>query len=279
MSKADSFDKRYFISLGISREFPMEHLQAWVESESESADALLCYGARLLQRSWDIRGYGRGHEVGKDKWQSFYDSLDETSDVLLRYAEESPEDPTPWAYLIMASTWNAHDMNTRKYYFCKAIERDENNWAAHMHMIIALSQKWSGSNEEMIRFAERVADEAEDGSDLPIILIKAYLENWKYLDVFQGELEEAEAFIQSEEIRSRALAAYHKSLGSDKHRELSTTIFARYNASSWFWVVKDAPVLKVEFDKLGDNIEDIHWRWAGSEGELYQAREFAKKAG
>jgi len=273
MFDADSFDRRYFVSLSISREFPEELLKEWLSTEPTS-DALLCYGAHLVQKSWSVRGYGRGYEVKQEKWEKFYESLARTREVLLQCAESNPKDPTPWAYLIMISTWSSDDMDTRSYYFDQAILRDQNNWAAHLHMIIALSEKWGGSNDRMIDFAETVADEAEDGSDLPIILLKAYIEHWKYLDVFIDQPEKAQAFIDSHETKSRAVAVYNKSLGSKYHRNSSTSIFARYNASSWFWIVKDRELLKRELDELGDTIENIHWRWAGSEGELKAARNF-----
>ena len=276
MSEAETFADRYFISVSVSRLFPLEQLAAWVESEPDSADALLCYGARLLQWSWDARGYGRGHEVSDEQWSLFFERLEQTRDVLIRCTNERTEDPTPWAYLIMVSTWYSDEPDDREFYFEQALQRDPENWAAHMHMVIALSEKWGGDNDEMMAFAEEVAENAPEGSDLPIIMLKAYIEYWKYLDIFVDESIEALKFIKSRETKERTINAYRKSLGSNRHADCATTIFARYNASSWFWIVKHRELLETELGALGDKIEDIHWRWAGSEGELDDARAFVK---
>ncbi len=277
MGKARTFDDRYFYSVSISREFPLQYLEDWVKAEPESPDALLCYGARLLQRSWLARGYGRGESISDEKWQDFFEWLDKTSEVLIKCTEVSPEDPTPWAYLIMVATWRSEDNDVRKNYFDEAIRRDKSNWPAHMHMTIALSEKWGNSNEEMVQFAERVADDAEEGSDLAIILIKAYIEHWKYLCFFEDKEDEANHFIKSAIVRARAEFVYEKSIGSPNHMTSSVTVFARYNASSWFWIVRNKELLGKELNLLGDNIEDIHWSWAGSQNELKAAKQFVNE--
>lgn len=275
MSEASSFEERYLYTVSISRLFPMEVLERWVNDEPHSADALLCYGARLVQWSWNARGDGMEEQPSRVKWKIFFERLDKTRGVLLKSAGLMPTDPTPWAYLIMVSTWNSDDFDTREFNFNQAVERDPHNWAAHMHMIIALSQKWGGNNQEMLAFAEKASNDAPVGSDLPAILIKAYLENWKFLSVSEEKSGDADAFIKSDEIRTKAEEAYSRSLGATEHVETAVSIFARYNTSAWFWIVKDKSRLKQDLDKLGSNIEDIHWRWAGPEGNLSDARKFA----
>ncbi|MDE1465572.1 tetratricopeptide repeat protein [Spartinivicinus poritis] len=278
LAEAKSFEERYFFSVSISRLYPIEILERWVSKEPKSADAFLCYGARLVQWSWAARGYGMGNQVGKERWKVFFERLEKAHSVLMKSANLMPSDPTPWAYLIIVSTWNSDDHETRSYYFDQAIERDPYNWAAHMYRVIALSEKWGGDNEEMISFAERASINAPPGIELPAILIKAYLEYWKYLDVFQDKPDEANTFIQSEEIQSKALSAYMRSLGSENHKETAVSIFAHYNTSAWFWVVRNQKILKHDLDYLGEKIEDIHWRWAGPEGELNEARSFSNKS-
>jgi tetratricopeptide (TPR) repeat protein len=274
LSEAKTFEERYFYSVSISREFPLEILERWTNEEPDSADALLCYGARLVQWSWDARGYGRGFQVSEKKWDRFFERLAKTESVLMKCAEEMPSDPTPWAYMIIVSTWNSEDHDIRFSYLEQAVSRDPYNWAAHMHMIIALSEKWGGDNEEMIAFAEKVAKSAPAGSDLPTILIKAYLEYWKYLNIFQDKPDEADKFLRSSDIQENAVKAYLRSLASEDFQETAVSIFARYNISAWFWLIRDRERLKNNLDILGNDVDDIHWRWAGTEGELKEARDF-----
>lgn len=270
-----NFQERYLISVSVSRVYPIELLERWVIDEPDSADALLCYGARLVQWSWDARGYGRGSDVSRAAWDEFFKRLAKTRAVLMKCTEAMPSDPTPWAYLIIVSTVSGDDHDDRAYYFEQAVERDPLNWPAHMHRVIALSEKWGGDNRAMIKFAEEASNNAPEGSDLAAILIKAYIENWKYLDMFEDKPAEAKQFLNSADIQAKAVAAYQRSLGSSLHKDTANSIFARYNTSSWFWMVKDKLRLKQDLSALGGKIEDIHWRWAGSEGDLSKAKKFA----
>lgn len=266
--------ERYFYSVCMSRNMYPKTLDQWTEDFPESGDALLCYGARLLQWSWSARGYGRGAEISDSQWEEFFKRLDKTRHILLKSAEKSPEDPTPWAYLIMVATWYSDPEEIKYNYFNEAISRDPENWAAHMHMIIALSEKWGGSNEEMIEFARNASTNAPVGTDLKAIVVKAYIEYWKYLDMFEDNPEDARSFISDENIKSDIINAYNLSLAHNNFSESKVSIFVRYNLSGWFWVTKDKTRLNNELSILGNQIEDIHWRWVGTEGELQAARTF-----
>jgi hypothetical protein len=274
----NSPEDRYFHSVSLSRNMLPQTLETWTKDYPDSGDALLCYGARLLQWSWSARGYGRGAEISESQWQEFFSRLDKTRQVLLKCTEKSPEDPTPWAYLIMVATWYSDSEEVKYNYFNEAVTRDPINWAAHMHMIIALSEKWGGSNEEMIQFARNASNDAPIGTDLKAILVKAYIEYWKYLDMFVDMHEEANAFISDESIQSDIINAYNDSLVHNDFSESKISIFARYNLSGWFWITRDSSRLNNELSILGNKIEDIHWRWVGTEGELQAARAFVNES-
>jgi len=268
---------RYFYSVCMSREMPLNTLEQWTKDFPESGDALLCYGARLLQWSWLARGYGRGGDVSESQWKEFFTRLDKTRQVLLRCTEKSPEDPTPWAYLIMIATWHSDSEALKYSYFNEATARDPSNWAAHMHMIIALSQKWGGCNDGMVEFARNAAQNAPLGSDLNAIVVKAYIEYWKYLYSFEDSPDDAREFILDDNIQRDIVEAYNNSLAHADFIESKVSIFVRYNLSGWFWMTRDRSRLRTEFLVLGNKIEDIHWRWVGSEGELSDAKSFANQ--
>jgi len=96
----DNWNYRYFYSLAMSRHFPIKKIRNWIEQESNSSDAYLVYGARLLKESWNARGYGRGSEVNEDRWRKFYELLDQTESVLLRAAQTKENETTPRGYTI-----------------------------------------------------------------------------------------------------------------------------------------------------------------------------------
>lgn len=268
---------RYFYSVCMSRNMHLDALDRWTKDFPESGDALLCYGARLLQWSWLARGYGRGGDVSEFQWKEFFNRLDKTRQGLLRCTEKSPEDPTPWACLIMIATWHSDSKELKYSYFNEAIARDPNNWAAHMHMIIALSQKWGGCNDGMVEFARNASANAPQGSDLNAIVVKAYIEYWKYLYVFEDSPEDAREFILDESIQGDIVEAYNNSLAHADFTESKVSIFVRYNLSGWFWMTRDRSRLSAELSVLGNKVEDIHWRWVGAEGELKDAKSFVSR--
>ena len=274
----DSHEERYFYSVSMSRIMFPQALDKWTNSHPDSGDALLCYGARLLQWFWSARGYGRGAEISEAQWKEFFRRLDKTRQVLLECADKTPEDPTPWAYLIMVATWYSDSDELKFEYYEEAIARDPYNWAAHMHMIIALSEKWGGDNQEMLEFARKASRNAPTGSDLKLILVKAYIEYWKYLDLFENKIDEANDFLMDKNIQKDIVDLYNDSLNHESFKETKITIFVRYNLSGWFWLTRDRSRLKKELSILGNKIEDIHWRWVCTEGQLEDARLFANES-
>jgi hypothetical protein len=265
---------RYFYSLALSRSFPMEALQRWAESEPGSADAHLVYGARLLKWSWDARGYGRGHDVSQEQAKEFFRRLALTRAALETSADLHGEDPTPWTYLVMVALYDNSGLEASGECFQQAAARDPENWPAHMHRLMSLTEKWGGSHSQMFEFARESASIARPHSLLPLLITKAHLEYWKYLAMFQNDEAQATEYLKSKDAREETLAAYQKTLGSQQY-EPREALFARINAIGWFWLSRNREPLRNELRVLGGRLDDIHLRWVGSEGELARARQFA----
>lgn len=272
----DAWDQRYFYSVSFSRVFKLEVLEKWVQDEPQSADAWLVYSAALVIGSWNIRGYGRGNDVSEKKWEDFHQALEDTEVALLKAAKLNPSDPTPWAYLIIIETWGGGDYDSKRQYFSNAIERDPENWIAHIHMVIALSKKWGESNHQrMMRFAKEAAAQARPGSDIPIVLIKAYLELYKFRLEFEDNEKSAVQLLESADVEEKTMEAYNNSLGHPDHRDNKTTIFARYNFSGWMWALDKKDLLKSQFDEMGKSISAVHWLWVGFDCDFKEAKKFA----
>src|SRR5262245_34155781 len=131
---------RYFYSLTMSRSFPLPLLQQWAETEPTSADAHLVLGARLLKMSWEARGYGRGRDVTEERAREFFRLLALTGDAMEESARLHPDDPTPWALLVMVSLYNNAGQNDEHRCFAEAVSRDPENWPAHMHRLMGLTE-------------------------------------------------------------------------------------------------------------------------------------------
>ena len=267
-SQLKKHDERYFYSLCASRFVTLDLMRKWVKSDPESRDAYLCLGAKLIQSAWDARGYGRGNEISEKSWEKYSEYLDEAGVALSKCIELDDNDATPWAYLLVVATGLSFDRDDKDYYFENAVARDPENWAAHMHMIIAISEKWGGCNREMVKFAKEASNKAPKGSDLSLLFVKAYLEEYKYLELFQQNESGALIYKGSEAIANEISDAYDQSDIAKNIESKKTSIFVRYNVSSWFCLTSDFSRLKNELGNMRGRIQDIHWRWAGAEGML-----------
>lgn len=261
-------DERYFYSLCVSHYVSTKILKKWVKEDSGNADAWLCLGAKYLQDAWEARGYGRGHEISESSWNKYFEIMDLAKESLGKAIELNQDDATPWAYYLVISTGCSFELEEKYQIFEEAVARDPQNWAAHIHMIVALSEKWGGSNDEMMKFAIEASAAAPVGSDLSLLFVKAYLEKYKYLSFFEENEIEANKFVNSQSVVEDVANAYDKSAISLNKETLKTSIFARYNVSAWFYYSNDKQRLKNELLGLGERISDVHWRWAGPEGAL-----------
>lgn len=270
----NDWSKRYFYSLAMSRQFPSKKLDKWVRDEPDSADAHLVYGARMLKMAWEARGYGMGREISEERWENFYRLLEQTEIILLRAANLNQADPTPWAYLIMVAVYRSVDESLEEKYFNEAVARDPENWHAHMNRLTALSEKYGGSHEAMFEFARTAGERSRPGSLLRCLILKAHSECWKYIKYFDGDEQAASDYRRRPDVIAECLTAYGDSLAQydvGNH----DVIFVRINAAGTFWVLSQAEPLRRELQKLGSQIEDVHWRWVGTEGELADARKLA----
>lgn len=265
---------RYFYSLAMSRSFPLELLAQWTESESTSADARLVYGARLVKWAREARGYGLGSTVSEKRAEEFYRRLEMARKVLEECWRLRPEDPTPWVLLIMVAVYLQMGEEAEREFFDEAVARDPDNWHAFVNRLTGLSRKYGGSHELMYAFARHSAVQARPGSLVPLLLTKAHSEYWKYLHLFQDKYAEAAQFLNEQLPRDETVAAYQRTLGSHRY-EKRVALFARLNATGWFWLIKNREILGRELRELNGCIHDIHWRWVGTEGDLAKARKLA----
>ncbi|MDX1455151.1 MAG: hypothetical protein R3217_06835 [Gammaproteobacteria bacterium] len=273
----DEHAGRYLFTLACSHALTKKRgIDAWARREPESADAQLVLGACQLRRAWLARGYGRGFQVSRRKADNFETELQACDESLQRAARLSPDDPTPWAYLVMVATWRGESLESRWQCFEQAIARDPDNWAAHLHMTVALSEKWGGSHAAMFEFARERAGAAPEGSDVHMVLAKAHLERWKYHWMFDGDDDAAVLYARNQAVLAETITAYERSLASDQHEEKATTFLARVNAAAWFFVQNDHQRLVEQLEHLGGGLRDPHWIWAGLDGAVADAWRFAR---
>jgi len=159
-------------------------------------------------------------------------------------------------------------------FFSQAISRDPQNWHAHINRLTGLSEKYGGSHSEMFKFAREARQDLPKHSLLHCLVLKAHSEYWKYKYAFEDDDAAAESYRDNQDAISECLDAYNMSL-ANCDLKLPESIFVRINAAGTFYLFRQKSPLKRELHVLGESLQDIHWRWLGTEGQLAEAKQLA----
>ncbi len=121
---------------------------------------------------WQRRGVGFRPKSVTEFWKH----LEEAKPQLVKSAETSPRNATPWAWLIYQATGVEDSIETAQGYFREAVRRHPTSRIAHSFMIQKLSPKWGGSREEMMAFARTSSAGFPSGKHAHIVVAEAHLE-------------------------------------------------------------------------------------------------------
>lgn len=270
--------QRHVTCVALSQRFPLKILNAWADEEPGSADAHLLLGVRQIQWAWSARGYGRGEGVSDARALRMMQRLELAMRSLQRSAELNPSDPTPWAFMLKAGVYGEGHPEAQREFLHQAVQRDPEHWAAHDYYLLGRCYKWHGSHSEMFDFARQTAQGASERSLLPLHVISAHMHRWVYYDRFDEDKEAAEAYLQRPDVRQETIEAYERCLGKYDY-DYEEAFFARTLTSAWFWLLKDKPRLRREFEALGPNLISHHWAMTAGDLELSTAREWMSPQG
>ena len=269
----NDWDQRYYIIEALGDSFPLGILEDWVENEPESADGFLLLGLRLMNIAWSIRGAGQANTVSEEQHEKFFECLKESYHALNLACQYREADPTPWAILILVNLYASQGAEAIEQCFNEAISKDPDNWLAYKNRTFTLTQKWGGDNQQMLDFARDAANKAPAGSLVPIVLLKAMAENHFYFEQFADDQPAADEFAADSAIQAEAMAAYHKCFADGTADKSKCAVFARHEASVWFWTCRNLPELKQQFDILGGRIHPQHWVRFGKADQFGDALE------
>jgi hypothetical protein len=269
------FDQKYVNAAAAGSCMRLSALEEWCKKMPRCGDAWLCKGEAYVTWAWQARGGGLGDNVSEEDWATFYRRLEQAWTFLRHAAKLNTDDPTPWCFMLTICTVHPKLNSYRQACFNKAIERDPESWPAHANMVSALAQKWYGEHEEMLDFAYDAAINARDGSDIPMVLVEAFLKYHFYLVVFDKDEAGAQRFLDRADVREAAENAYRRSLGHPRYQKRKTSDSAMHTATCWYWLIRDRHKLKRCFEQLDHELFDAHWTGLCALGDVSDAREFA----
>jgi hypothetical protein len=253
-------------------------LQSWCDNQPGSAVAHLLAGRHAMGWAWEARGYGKSDTVSDSEDDLFEERLVKAQQHLRRAAELEPGDPTPWACLISVQLRGlGGDIDLGHKLFSEAVKRDPLQRTAHIEMVMALANKWSGAGHEpMFEFARQAAASAPDGSDVPLVLMMAHLERWLWESHFEEDDAAADAYLEDSGVLAEAAAAYDRSLGAASHVPRRSSVHFHNLAAAWFYLVEDRARLSREIAAIGTAVTDRPWQYLDDPGVVFaQAKELA----
>ncbi len=148
----------------------------WCLDEPDNPDAVLMRARSLIARAWEVRGSGWAKSVGAGRFEEFHQTLLMAVPLCHRAARLAPQDPTPWAVLLLLITALGGSRSDFDRCWAEVIARDPFHREAHNFRLMYLCQKWRGSHQEMFAFARSVAAAAPPGSPLHILPVQANAE-------------------------------------------------------------------------------------------------------
>ncbi len=245
-------------------------LQAWMRTDPLAALPRLLHGRFYIDFAWEARGYSADFSVPEVTKNLFQERLQVAEQDLLQAIQLDPEDPTPYAYLLMVARGLRRGRAAGQTYFQAATQRDPENFYAHMQMLSLLSEQWGGNFEEMFAFARQVVAQAKPKSMLPAIVISAHIERWigftlcaeDPYDGYTKAEKEAKAYVANAEVQSECREMYLRLKEAEVSHSPLALIPAKNLAAFWFYLTKEKDLLRPLIQELGPSrITRLPWEY------------------
>jgi len=148
-------------------------LEQWRRARPDSCTAATVHALLLVQRAWAIRGSGYAHSVPANRMAHFRVGLQAAMDAAREAAALADEDPGPWVVMVTAARGLPYEHDEFQELWEGLVTRAPYHYAGHLEALQRWCAKWDGSDELMMRFAERAVHRAPAGSPLAGIYLYA----------------------------------------------------------------------------------------------------------
>lgn len=240
----------------------------------------LIMGCLEIERAWGARGGGVSSTVSDDGWQGFFKHLQGAAQHLQYAGEQDQADPTAYAFLQPVAMGLQLEHDQAREWLEIALDRDPYHKQAHSNHLFLLCKKWGGSHDQMFDFARATVAKSPSGSVLKALIYAAYQEYYLYLWAFEENEKAANEFIFDPAIRNEALEIYNDSLAQRPQITQVSDYWHHNLAMWWFYMQKNAPLVRAESKKIGDHMTEFPWRlfFNGIAAGYELARDFGKKS-
>ena len=262
------WEERSFVLSQLADETPLDVLDVWCRFDPTCPEAWLLRGVRRIRWAWEARGGDRASEVEEEAWEVFFQRLHSAESDLLWAAELVPEDPTPYSSLISVAMGLSQGKEAVVSHFKAATARAPEFLAAYSRATHALTEKWSGTHDDMFAVARQAAKLAKPTNDLAVVLIDAHVERWLYFDSFDEDEEGAKAYLHDREVVSEVAMLYDRTMRRGRPSKRSGSKGAFNIAAFWFYLVRDKNRLRDSLRKIDEDFREHPWAYFADPDEV-----------
>jgi len=153
-------------------------IQMWVEKQPSNALSHLFNGALFTHKAWVSRTGLRAKYVTQKQANGFFQNLELAYEYLQTAIKLDASEAESYARTIRVLMGFSQPIELLYEYFHALQEIEPQHLYGHMYMLNALSEKWLGSNEQMMEFVEQVKPNIPNGSLLHLLTPMAHVEVW-----------------------------------------------------------------------------------------------------
>jgi hypothetical protein len=169
----------------------------WVTATSGSQVSMIARGIHRMDLAWKARGSGRSQTVGEAAWPQFYAHLNEAEADLTRACDLLPSDPLPWAMLITTAQGLELPKEVVLRRFDEVNARHLGFRLAHVNVMNAVSQKWSGSHVLMFDIARKADTTLPPGSPGRVCIPFAHALRRQYYAQWEKDADAAAGYYKN----------------------------------------------------------------------------------
>lgn len=261
-------DWRAQVARSLGEHLTVERARRMAEDSPDDPAGWLVLGCTLVALGRRTRGGATAARTATSKLLDFEQAMSDARQALTRAAELAPDDPTPWAYIMLTDYNGEGDIPA---------DLGELRRRSPFHTIglwvtaDLLGEKWFGDAGEARRLADVLLAEAPRGDESAVVAAVAFREEWLYKRWFEDDYSASDALVRDETNQRWLTNALDHSLRAAEHRPTAVTPLVRNEFAFAFHIAGMRKEAGEQLALLDGQVTESPWTYLGR-----PARVFAK---
>ncbi|MER6910441.1 hypothetical protein ABT354_02010 [Streptomyces sp. NPDC000594] len=233
-------------------------LLAWETERPDDPDAALIRARSTVRLAWNVRGGQRAQHTTGEQFEGFHRTLARSREENARAAALNPDDPTPFISEIWTALGLGYPQADMDRIWDEITARAPHHYEAHFSALQFWCEKWRGSKELAMEFAQRAAADAPLGSLIKVFPLIAHYEHDESDDAEVERSPEMRALVDAALADAHAADPGHPRLAEVRHM------------LAYFLSLQDRDEAAVEQFRLVDGyVGALPWRYWPDGAERY----------